>query len=1431
MAEIDFTCLETITVGYSTPADATPTTPLKVSQIDLQYKYSPETPWAPIHEVSDGRVERIKKHYCHIWDLGTEEELEQLPTSPNAVFEGPEVTITAQDVESFTNVTLNKSDVYRASNARMEVPMDFSIKLGWKAIMKPLFPKSVPGDLLALVGDVVVSEAKIASITNSETGKTVSVKGTVFLLKDGAKVAVMDVLLSFFYRGRFDDYDATFMSEDDPEYKVTMATTTDIATLTFKASSSYRYREKSVYSNVQVEGFTYLTGLGADPNQLVQVATITYNSSLPSRGNPVVEYLKRSGSPVGQHILFTNGGYVIKDDHPEELSTPPSNQAYSHSSSDWNPIHCNPYFASLASLPGTITHAMWSSAATRSVVERVAAEGHGSLVKSYDVSFTGMLLPNTPLKVELKHIGQTSRGNKLISVTTLALPSESSSSTPPTKVLVGTAEVAQAPTAYVFTGQGSQEQGMGLFLYNESAVAKTVWDEADRNLGEVYGFSIPEIVRNNPKEKVVHFGGIKGHGIRQRYMEMSYQTTDKDGNVKTLPLFGDIDLRTSQYTFSSPTGLLYATQFAHIALVVTEKAAFEDMREKGLVQVGAAFAGHSLGEYSALASMAGILPISSSVDVVFFRALREVVETISKRCNVLVEIVNFNVEGQQYVAAGELVALQTLTNVLNFLKIQNIDIAKLQAMMLLEEVKDKLTEIVDECHKESVAKEKKDGFIVLERGFASIPLPGIDVPFHSRYLWAGVMPFRAYLSKKLNPAHLNPELLIGKYIPNLIAEPFQISREYADRIYQQTNSPRLEKALKNWTADGWDLPENRNKLGYVIIVGLLAYQFASKWLTSLMTCEPRPVLWVQTQDRLFSPEEFNIQRLIESGPCPTLTGMAARTLKLKFEKSDLASNMTREILCISKNSKEIYYQYENEVEEAPEEAPAAASSSAAAPGVAAAPVAVAAPAASAGPAVAVPREPLKAVETLRVLIAQGLKKPLSEVPLSKAIKDLVGGKYTLQNELLGSAQAEFGSAPDKAEEMPLDELGAALGSSYSGTMGKHTSRLVSRLIGSKMPGGFGMSGCLVIMNRANPALLDYMQYYLDNTDALKGERYRLAKDFGQILLSNCREAIGTAPMYRDSLIESTSTIRSKEQTICKSTKTSLFEWDSEELIKSRTMTNESNPGHEKSWILNQDQHYQGRIIELNDEEIGMSPDDRQSVFDMIHKKPDPNSVPHNPLISKPKGVRVCRECLTIVLRRQSMTYPIDLPEYLKLYSILKQLQDEIERSLPEFQEMMINSKSKALIPAERIESNTISKENEVLPFNSNSNSIQTSLSNQTNQDFNQLNVLLEQERLVEGYLEEANSRRQLEDSVSLKISLIEFAKLVTKWVYSSKLTTLYLDVLTEIASAGTTFEHKNALLTGVGKGSIGVEILKGLLSGGAQVVVTTSRYSRATVEY
>ena len=106
---------------------------------------------------------------------------------------------------------------------------------------------------------------------------------------------------------------------------------------------------------------------------------------------------------------------------------------------------------------------------------------------------------------------------------------------------------------------------------------------------------------------------------------------------------------------------------------------FEDLHWKGFVQPDACFAGHSLGEFSALASVADILPNSSLVDGMCYRgltmqraverdeqsrsnyamcdvnashvsktfndaALCGVVDTISNVRDWLLEIVNFNVE-------------------------------------------------------------------------------------------------------------------------------------------------------------------------------------------------------------------------------------------------------------------------------------------------------------------------------------------------------------------------------------------------------------------------------------------------------------------------------------------------------------------------------------------------------------------------------------------------------------------------------------------------------------------------------------------------------------------------------------------------------------------------------------------------------------------
>ena len=70
-------------------------------------------------------------------------------------------------------------------------------------------------------------------------------------------------------------------------------------------------------------------------------------------------------------------------------------------------------------------------------------------------------------------------------------------------------------------------------------------------------------------------------------------------------------------------------------------------------------------------------------------------------------------------------------------------------------------------------------------------------------------------------------MLEGKYIPNLVAKPFQVTKDYTQLIYDQTLSPRLDKVLRKWDAENWGSPEQRQKLAHVILVERLAYQFAS----------------------------------------------------------------------------------------------------------------------------------------------------------------------------------------------------------------------------------------------------------------------------------------------------------------------------------------------------------------------------------------------------------------------------------------------------------------------------------------------------------------------------------------------------------------------------------------------------------------------------
>ncbi|ADT98620.1 type I polyketide synthase [Mycolicibacterium gilvum] len=631
------------------------------------------------------------------------------------------------------------------------------------------------------------------------------------------------------------------------------------------------------------------------------------------------------------------------------VTAPVDMSAFAVVSGDHNPIHTDRAAALLAGLKTPIVHGMWLSAAAQHAV--TATDGRATppaRLVGWTSRFLGMVLPGDEIEFRVDRVG-IDRGAEIVEV---------AAKVGGELVMAATAQLAAPKTVYAFPGQGIQSKGMGMDVRARSKAARKVWDTADKFTRETLGFSVLHVVRDNPTSLIA--SGVHYH---------------------------------------HPEGVLYLTQFTQVAMATVAAAQVAEMREQGAFVEGAIACGHSVGEYTALACVSGVYPLEALLEVVFHRgskmhdivprdaqgrsnyrlaAIRPsqidlddddvtaFVAEVSERTGEFLEIVNFNLRGAQYAIAGTVAGLEALE---------------------------------EEVERRREISGGKRSFILV---------PGIDVPFHSSVLRVGVADFRRALERVM-PTDADPELLIGRYIPNLVPRPFTLDRDFIEEIRDLVPAEPLDEVLADY--DTWR-NERPRELMRKIVIELLAWQFAS------------PVRWIETQDLLFIEEAaggLGVERFVEIGVknAPTVAGLATNTLKLPEY-----SHNTTEVLNAERDAAVLFAtdtDPEPDFEDAAPEAPAAAAPAEAAPAEAA----PAAPAPAAAPSGGPRPEDLTfdAADATMALIALSAKIRIDQIEALDSIESITDGASSRRNQMLVDLGSELNlGAIDGAAEADLAGL-------------------------------------------------------------------------------------------------------------------------------------------------------------------------------------------------------------------------------------------------------------------------------------------------------------------------------------------------------------------------------------------------------------------------
>ena len=430
--------------------------------------------------------------------------------------------------------------------------------------------------------------------------------------------------------------------------------------------------------------------------------------------------------------------------------------------------------------------------------------------------------------------------------------------------------------------------------------------------------------------------------------------------------------------------------------------------------------------------------------------------------------------------------------------------------------------------------------------------------------------------------------------------------------------------------------------------------------------------------------------------------------------------------------------------------------------------------------------------------------------------------------MIGDLGNEFGPLPDSSEEKSLADLGTFLSSSFAGKLGKHTASLVAKMFSSKMPAGFNLAAgrdylksrwglgsgrqtCVLLM-----AMTSEPASRLGDGGAARAffdsvvDRYAVHEGV-TLSTTSTENAVGASAAVAvdaatlDALQKDQTEYLTKQlKILAKFLKVDLFEHQA-------VVSPHGGNGTAPSPVLGNAEHgeaYESGIMPMFDPKKVRRYDSwwnwaRQAAISLFH---DIQSGTLPPANSKPLSEQVAR------ISNRSHPALLDLIEYLNTTTAVSTLRNDVssvgQRLYEDCQRMvheepLFTYKCISNRPKTVIEPSGVVKYSEIPRGVHSGPSSYVSLLRRGSRpkDSNQAFPLVHLKSRVEG-----------------------------EWRYDPTTTTAYLDQLQLASESGYSFKGKTALVTGAGAGSIGADIVKGLLKGGANVIVTSSRSPSAAAD-